>query len=577
VILGANVENLTLVGTATGGTGNDLDNRLIGNDQANLLIGDEGNDVIEGGDNTDDLRGGAGEDLLDGGLGNDAMNGGTGNDTYVVDSGLDSIVDTGTGIDTVLSSITYTLQSNLENLRLLGTTDLIAIGNTAANTIVGNSGSNIIDGGSNGDNMLGAAGDDSYTVDSLFDIVIEAQNEGTDSVQSSVAFTLGANVENLTLTSSAAGGTGNALDNTINGNSAANTLTGHGGNDTLNGGSGSDTMIGGTGNDTYVVAQAGDVVTENADEGTDTVQSSISYTLGNDVENLTLTSSATTGTGNGLDNVIVGNSSSNTLTGNGGNDTLDGGGGSDSLTGGAGNDSYFVAQTGDTVTEAVGGGTDTVNSTIAYTLSSTQEIENLTLLGSSNVNGTGNALNNVLVGNAGNNTLAGNAGSDTLTGGNGADIYSFSAGHGADTINNASSDSALDRLDVSGITSAQVAFTRSGNDLLMTRTGTPTDNVRVLNWFTDAGSQVDSVRFISNNVTLTAAQINAMFPSLMSSTERSLAVFVDAMNHFGGRRDFVVDRIRASDPEAQADWLAPAEAGSGLRFQGGPAERRQLV
>ena len=121
-------------------------------------------------------------------------------------------------------------------------------------------------------------------------MVTELANEGTDTVQSSITYTLGGEVENLTLTGTAAiNGTGNALDNVLTGNSANNILTGGAGNDTLIGSAGADTLIGGTGNDTYVVDTTGDVVTELANEGTDTVQSSITYTLGAEIENLTLT------------------------------------------------------------------------------------------------------------------------------------------------------------------------------------------------------------------------------------------------------------------------------------------------
>ena len=172
-------------------------------------------------------------------------------------------------------------------------------------------------------------------------------------------------------------------------------------------------MQGGAGNDTYLVDNVGDVVTENASEGTDLVQSSVSFTLGANVDNLTLTGSANiNGTGNGDANVITGNS---------GNNTLDGGAGADTLIGGDGNDTYVVDNAGDVVTEAatVGSGTDTVQSSIIYTLGA--NVENLTLTGSGNINGTGNGDANVITGNSGNNVLTGGGGNDTLVGNAGTD------------------------------------------------------------------------------------------------------------------------------------------------------------
>ncbi|OBQ26186.1 MAG: Ig family protein, partial [Anabaena sp. MDT14b] len=147
-------------------------------------------------------------------------------------------------------------------------------------------------------------------------------------------------------------GTGNALNNSITGNAADNVLTGGLGNDTLDGGAGADTMIGGLGNDSYYVDSTVDIITENLNEGTDRVFSIIDYTLGDNLENLTLTeTTAINGTGNALNNSITGNAADNVLTGGLGNDTLDGGAGADTMIGGLGNDSYYVDSTVDIITE----------------------------------------------------------------------------------------------------------------------------------------------------------------------------------------------------------------------------------
>ena len=200
------------------------------------------------------------------------------------------------------------------------------------------------------------------------------------------------------------------FDNSVGGQ--AQVFHGGGGNDvimsgdgadTLDGGTGADAMTGGLGNDTYVVDNVGDVVTEALNEGTDTVQSSLSYTLGANVDNLTLTGSSNiNGTGNGDANVITGNS---------GNNTLDGAGGADAMIGGLGNDTYVVDNVGDVVTEALNEGTDTVQSSVSFALGA--NVENLTLTGSANVNGTGNGDANVITGNSGNNILDGGVGADT--------------------------------------------------------------------------------------------------------------------------------------------------------------------
>lgn len=199
----------------------------------------------------------------------------------------------------------------------------------------------------------------------------------------------------------------------MRGRGGSDTLQGGTGNDTLDGGSGSDNLAGGTGDDTYWIDSAGDVVTELAGGGSDTVRSSVSRTLGNYQENLVLTgNAATSGIGNTLANSMTGNVSAN---------AIDGGSGADTMAGALGNDTYYVDNAGDVVVELSGGGTDTVRSSISRTLGGFQE--KLVLVGSAAINGTGNTLANVITGNAAANVLDGGAGIDTMLGGAGNDTY----------------------------------------------------------------------------------------------------------------------------------------------------------
>ena len=212
-------------------------------------------------------------------------------------------------------------------------------------------------------------------------------------------------------------------------------------NNVMDGGLGADQMSAGLGNDTYVVDSTGDVITEAAGQGNDTIRTTLnSYTLpsgtGKAVENLVFigTSGAFAGTGNGLLNVLSGGTEADTLLGLGGNDILnglagndllDGGLGNDVMTGGDGDDNYVVNAAGDIVTEVSSQGTDRVQSAITYTLATRPDIENLTLTGAANINGTGNGSSNILIGNDGVNILKGNAGADSLTGGIGVDQFAY--------------------------------------------------------------------------------------------------------------------------------------------------------
>ncbi|TAX54173.1 rhizobiocin [Rhizobium leguminosarum] len=401
--LGTNFENLTYIGTGSfAGTGNLLDN------------------VLKGGVAADKLMGAGGNDTLIGGGGADTMSGGTGDDTYVVDIASDLVIENvNEGTDTVQTALAaYSIAAlvNVENLTYTGSASFTGTGNALANTITGGAGNDVLNGAAGADTLIGGAGHDTYIVDNAGDIVTEAANEGIDTVRTNLAsYTLAANVENLSFAGTGAfAGTGNNLDNTITGGAAADTLSGGAGNDTLDGGTGTDALIGGEGDDTYSVDNAGDSVTEAADEGTDTVRTTLaSYTLGSDVENLTYIGTvAFTGTGNSL---------ANTIKGAAGADTLDGKAGADMLIGGAGNDTYIVDDVGDVVTEGLNAGTDLIKTALSsYTLAS--NVENLFYTGSASFTGTGNTLVNTITGGAGNDLLDGGAGNDALDGG-GNDIY----------------------------------------------------------------------------------------------------------------------------------------------------------
>lgn len=236
-----------------------------------------------------------------------------------------------------------TLDSGETELLLTDKASINGTGNDLPNTLIGNANDNVLDGGRGADIMRGGPGDDTYFVDDPGDRAIEMPHEGIDTVWSTIeGYTLPANVENLVLLLGVRTGRGNELDNHLRGSDIDNVLEGGPGNDMLDGGKGADRMIGGPGDDTYIVDNPGDQVVAEAGEGTDTVIAEISYILPTHVENLVLTGRGDiNGTGNDLDNRLIGNAGNNSLYGGPGNDWLDGGPGDDTLYGGAGNDTYF--------------------------------------------------------------------------------------------------------------------------------------------------------------------------------------------------------------------------------------------
>ena len=497
------IKNLVLTGSA------DLNG--MGNALANTITGNSGNNQ---------LNGGRGADTLVGGLGND---------TYFVDDVGDVVTElAGEGTDTIYSELNYTLGITLENVVLLGTANLNSNGNALDNDLMGNSGNNLLqgfdgndtlNGGLGVDTLVGGLGNDSYYIDNVGDVITELAGEGTDTVYSSINFSLGSTLENLTLLGySALTGTGNAQDNILLGNAGANLLQGLDGNDTLDGGAGADTLVGGLGNDSYYVDNVGDVITELAGEGTDTVYSSLNFTLGANIEHLYLTGTA--------NRKGTGNSEANVITGNSGNNTLDGKVGADTLVGGLGNDIYYVDDMGDVITELANEGLDTVYSSVDFTLGA--NVENLSLLGSSAINGTGNNDNNLLTGNSGANVLTGGLGNDSLIGGLGNDTYMFGIGDGQDNITDTDSTNNNDTLQLlAGIAKDQLWFSRSGQNLDVSIIGT-NDKVTVNNWYAGSAYRVETVRTDSGDVLLSSQVqqlVNAMASlSAPSVGETSLSV-----------------------------------------------------
>ncbi|WP_192562365.1 M10 family metallopeptidase C-terminal domain-containing protein [Pseudomonas gozinkensis] len=232
-----------------------------------------------------------------------------------------------------------------------------------------------------------------------FSQIGKAFTDGTNLLNDGLAIAYGAKIENAI---------GSAFDDVLTGNDL---------NNTLDGGLGADTMMGGAGIDTYYVDNVNDVVIETDASLTaiDRIFSSVSYSLGANVENLLLTGSANI---NATGNEVV-----NRLVGNDGNNILDGGLGADRLEGGLGNDTYIVDNVGDIVieTSALANEIDTVQASVSYSLSA--NVEDLILTGTAHINGTGNSLSNTLTGNAGNNILDGGLGADRLEGGLGNDTY----------------------------------------------------------------------------------------------------------------------------------------------------------
>ncbi|MCK6436132.1 SwmB domain-containing protein [Rivihabitans pingtungensis] len=393
--------------------GNALNNSIAGNSGANLIDGGNGNDVLNGGNGNDTLLGGTGKDTLTGGLGVDSLAGGADNDIYYVDNSDDVISEEVTGgVDIVYASASYVLSANVEGLNLQGSANLSGTGNALANTMNGNTGDNmltgldgndVLDGKQGADTLVGGQGSDTYYLDNAGDQIIELAGEGVDVVFTSVSYTMADNVENMRATAIGLTLVGNALNNLIYGSTGQDALIdGGAGNDIIysqgNDMGATEVVQGGAGNDTIYV----NGFTASGNYG--------SYVYGDD-----------------------------------GNDTLDASVGDvqSGLYGGTGNDTYIINNLNNAVIEDSNAGIDTVKSSVTFSLqygeflvpnygslsTVSDDVENLTLTGTGNINGLGNALANYILGNTGSNLLQGRDGNDQLIGQGGDDTLEGGAGN----------------------------------------------------------------------------------------------------------------------------------------------------
>jgi Ca2+-binding RTX toxin-like protein len=577
-----------------GGTGADVLEGRNGND---TVLGGEGDDQIADGNGNDVMTGGAGNDTYITGAGDDVIvfNRGDGADKVV--SGIEHVrfgegiapadiavtrrrsPDTGTGdggwraelelllkvtgtgdaiaiqdyfryLDGASSATTIEFsdgtvwdQAALKQLAMTGTAGNDRLfGYGTDDLISGGAGNDELDGALGVDTLVGGTGDDTYTVDGADDVIVELAGEGTDTVKTAVGMTLADALENGTAIGLNLTLTGNAFDNVLTDIAVRSWNT-----------TGNVTLAGSSGNDTYMLGSNPTIVVEAANEGIDTVVVAlVGGTLGDNVENL-IVQSGSWGTGNALDNNIQGNAASNFfegldgndslyglagvdyLDGGNGNDLLDGGAGKDELTGGLGDDTYVIDSTGDVVFENAGEGIDTLRTPFTTTLATM--LENLTLVGTSNVNGTGNDLDNLLFGNAGTNTLKGGLGNDTYYGGGGNDtmndtvatsndVYRWGRGDGLDTITDTGGS---DRIEISaGITAAQLTQTRSGNNLVLGISGVTSDKLTITNWYVGTANKIETIRLADG----AAVPITVTALSNSAPTEKAMPAVVtgwDAM------------------------------------------------
>ena len=418
------------------GDGNNLilgdvgDNNIQAGNGNNVIETGADNDIILAGNGSNTISSGDGEDVVVVGNGNNTVFFGAGHKTVVTGAGNNMIVG-GSGNDVIMAG-----QGN--NTIYAGTGNSVISAQDGDNTLVGGVGYNELiagdgnnfftDGGGRAD-MTAGTGSNTFTVNDTLDTItvaapVAGTTAGVNTVRAGVNWTLGANQQILWGTGNAALTlAGNDEGDQIIGNGAADTLAGGAGNDTLADSGGAATLIGGLGDDTYIVSNAATVVIEAANAGTDTVKTSVSYTLPGNVENLI-------GTGHAALTLTGGSQDGATLMANDADDTLVVGSGVATLVGGSGNDTFVVNNAADVVQAQAAGNTNTILTSVSY--AAPANVQYLTGTGSGDITLTGNGIGVQIQANSGDDTLIAGSGDNTLIGETGND--SFQLFNAADTV-----------------------------------------------------------------------------------------------------------------------------------------------
>jgi len=530
------------------------DNIIIGDDEDSTVQGTAGSDYVEGLGGRDVIYGKAGDDYLDGGDGNDHLQGDAGDDTLLGGEGNDTLIggegadtmDGGAGNDSlyVYSDDTFTGGEGSDTALIQETSGMsVNLGDTSIETVQGNIGEDYLDGSTS-------------TVR-----VVEYGKAGNDTL---IGGTAGDHLQ------------GDAGDDTLLGGEGNDTLIGGEGADTMDGGAGNDslyvysddTFTGGEGSDTALIQETSGMSINLGDTSIETVQGNI----GEDYLDGSTSTVRVVEYGKAGDDTLIGgiagdhlqgDAGDDTLLGGEGNDTLIGGEGADIMDGGAGNDSLYV-YSDDTFTGGEGSDTALIQETSGMSInlgdasietvqgnigedyldgstSTVRVVEygkagNDTLIGGTagdHLQGDagddtllGGEGGDTLIGGTDNDVLTGGAGNDTLYGQAGDDTYSFSIGDGKDTIINQDSDG-YDALSFGeDITSDELWFKQSGNNLTVSVLGT-SDNVTIQNWFNgDDANMIDAIE-LSNGDTLLKTQVDALVQAMSAFNPPSSASIAD--------------------------------------------------